>query len=55
MTAGFYVPVDRLKVTIAIQSTSQLARKSTEEAVQDRRFAEAIYRGAVADGAMEGV
>jgi hypothetical protein len=55
MTAGFHVPVDRLKISIAIESTPQLARKSTEEAIQDRRFAEAVYRGAIADGAMEGL
>src|SRR5277367_5620887 len=55
LTAGFHVPVDRLKIKIAIESTPQLARKSTEEAIQDRRFAEAVYRGAIADGAMEGV
>jgi hypothetical protein len=30
-------------------------RKPHAEAVQDRRFAEAIYRIAIADGIMEGV
>ncbi len=32
-----------------------LLRKSSAEVPDDRRFAEAIYRAAVADGTMEGM
>ena len=37
----------------AIYAVPQLGRKPMAEAVQDRRFAEAVYRGAIADGTME--
>jgi hypothetical protein len=32
-----------------------LLRKSRVEAIEDRRFAEAVYRAAIADGVMAGV
>jgi hypothetical protein len=39
----------------AVASTPQLLRRSRAEAIEDRRFAEAVYRAAIADGIMEGV
>ncbi len=39
----------------AIAGTPQLLRKGYEEAIDDRRFAEAIYRVALASGLMEQV
>jgi hypothetical protein len=38
-----------------VESTPQLLRKSRTEAIEDRRFAEAVYRAAIADGIMEGI
>jgi len=55
MTVGVGIPVDRDALGRAIDAVPQLGRKPMAEAVQDRRFAEAVYRGAIADGAMEGV
>jgi hypothetical protein len=36
-------------------SVPQLLRRSRTEAIEDRRFAEAVYRAAIADGIMEGI
>jgi hypothetical protein len=55
MTAGVGMPVDLPVLTDAIESAPQLLRKSPAEVPDDRRFAEAIYRIAIADGAMEGI
>jgi hypothetical protein len=55
MTAGVGMPVDRDLVNGAIESVPQLLRKSAVEAIDDRRFAEAVYRAAVAHGIMAGV
>ena len=54
MTAGVGMPVD-LAIKSALKSVPQLQRRSHAEAIDDRRFAEAVYRAAVADGIMEGV
>jgi hypothetical protein len=53
MTVGVGIPVDRDALGRAIDAVPQLGRKPMAEAVQDRRFAEAVYRGAIADGTME--
>ena len=42
-------------IEYAIADTPQLLRKGQEEAINDRRFAESIYRAAVASGIMERV
>jgi hypothetical protein len=55
MTAGVGMPVDLPMLTDAITSAPQLLRKSPAEVPDDRRFAEAIYRAAIADGTMEGI
>ena len=49
MTAGVIVPLDRKTIKAALADTPQLLRKGCEEAVADRRFAEAIYRVALAE------
>jgi len=55
MTAGVGMPVDLVLLTSAVESVPQLLRRSRTDAVEDRRFAEAVYRAAIADGIMEGV
>ena len=55
MTAGVLVPLDIELIDYAIAHTPQLLRKGQEEAINDRRFAESIYRAAVASGIMERV
>ena len=55
MTAGVLVPLDLELMEDAIADTPQLLCKSCEEAIEDRRFAEAIYRAALASGLMEQV
>jgi len=55
MTAGVLVPVDIELIEDAIADTPQLRRKRREEAIDDRRFAEAIYRVALPSGIMEQV
>ena len=55
MTAGVLVPLDIELIEYAIAHTPQLLRKGQEEAINDRRFAESIYRAAVASGIMERV
>ena len=55
MTAGVIVPIDIQLITDALDSTPQLMRKSHAEAIEDRRFAEAIYRTALASGIMQRV
>jgi hypothetical protein len=55
MTAGVALPVDRDALERAIESAPHLMRKSPAEAIQDRRFAEAVYRGAIEDGTTERV
>ncbi|MGD1037789.1 MAG: hypothetical protein ABR878_11465 [Roseiarcus sp.] len=55
MTAGVGVPIGREALTRAIESAPQLMRKPHVDAIQDRRFAEAVYRGAIEDGMTEKV
>jgi hypothetical protein len=55
MTAGVTVPLDVAMLRSALASAPQLVRKSYVEAVEDRRFAEAVYRTAIADGIMADV
>jgi hypothetical protein len=55
MTAGVGMPVDLDLLASAVASMPQLLRRSRAEAIEDRRFAEALYRAAIADGIMEGV
>jgi hypothetical protein len=55
VTAGVIVPLDMELIEDAIVETPQLLRKVPEEAIEDRRFAEAIYRSAIMAGAMEQV
>jgi hypothetical protein len=55
MTAGVIVPLDMELIENAIVETPQLLRKVPKEAIDDRRFAEAIYRAAVVSGVMEQV
>ena len=55
MTAGVLVPLDIELMEDAIANTPQLLRKGCEEVIDDRRFAEAIYRVALASGMMEQV
>jgi hypothetical protein len=49
------MPIDRDLLTSAVESVPQLLRKSHGEAIEDRRFAEAVYKAAIADGLMAGV
>jgi hypothetical protein len=55
MTAGVGMPVDLDLLTGVVESVPQLLRKSRVGAIGDRRFAEAVYRAAIADGIMAGV
>jgi hypothetical protein len=55
VTAGVLVPLDLELIEDAIADTPQLLRKGYEEVIDDRRFAEAIYRVALASGLMEQV
>jgi hypothetical protein len=52
MTAGVLVPLDVELMEDAIADTPQLLRNRREELIDDRRFAEAIYRVALASGLM---
>lgn len=53
MTAGVFVPLDLELIEDVIAGTPQLLRKGYEEMVNERRFAEEIYRVALASGLME--
>jgi hypothetical protein len=53
VTAGVGMPVDLDLLTSAIESVPQLLRKPRAAAIDDRRFAEAIDRAAIAAGIME--
>jgi hypothetical protein len=55
MTAGVGMPVDYDLLESAVESAPQLLLKSHTEVIEDRRFAEAVYRAAIADGIMERV
>jgi len=53
MTAGVFVPLDNDLLLDVFHEVPQVRRKGPEEGVNDRRFAEALYRLALADGIME--
>ena len=55
MTAGVLVPLDSELIENAVANTPQLLRKRPDEVIDDRRFAEAIYRAALARGIMQQV
>jgi hypothetical protein len=55
MTAGVLVPLDMELIEDAVTDRPQLFRKVPEEAIDDRRLAESIYRTAVMNGMMEQV
>jgi hypothetical protein len=49
------MPVDLALLECALDLAPQLLRKPRIEAIEDRRFAEAVYRAGIADGIMERV
>ena len=53
MTSGIIVPVDREVMTEALDDVLPRVRGTPEQVADDRRFATAIYRVAVAQGLME--
>jgi hypothetical protein len=55
MTAGVLVPIDLELMEDALAEVPLLLRKRPAEVPDDRRFAEAIYRVAIASGIMERV
>jgi hypothetical protein len=55
MTAGVLVPLESELIENAVANTPQLLRKRPDEVIDDRRFAEAIYRAALARGIMQQV
>jgi hypothetical protein len=55
MAAGVFIPLDGLLVISALQQRPLLLRMGLDEAVEDRRFAEAIYREAIRAGVTERV
>jgi hypothetical protein len=55
MTGGVLVPFDIELMEDAMAGTPQLLRHGREALIDDRRFAEAIYRVALASGLMEQV
>jgi hypothetical protein len=55
VTAGVGMPIDQELLVNAIESSPHLVRKFGPEVIDDRRFAEAIYRAAVAEGTLEGM
>jgi len=55
MTAGVLVPFDIELIEDVIADSPQLLRNRGEELIDDRRFAEAIYRVALASGLMDQV
>ena len=55
MAAGVFVPLQGLFLMSALARRPLLSRMNPDEAAQDRRFAEAIYREAIHAGAMERV
>jgi hypothetical protein len=49
------MPVDLDLLSCAIMAAPQPLSTPIAEAINDRRFAEAVYRAAIADGTMEGI
>jgi len=54
-TAGVCIPLDLDLLELAAMAVPQLGRLPLVKALEDRRFAEAIYRVAITGGVMEGV
>jgi hypothetical protein len=55
MAAGVFVPLDGVLLMSAVKRRPLLLRMDQDEAVDDRRFAEALYREAIEAGVMERV
>jgi len=55
MTAGVVVPFDLELMEDLLCEVPQIGRKQLRAAIDDRRFAEAVYRVAIADGIMDRV
>jgi len=55
MAAGIFVPLDLDLLKAAMASRPHLLEKDIDDATQDRRFAEAIYREAIRSGVTERV
>jgi hypothetical protein len=55
IAAGVFVPLDRALLMSALQRRPLLARMDLNDALEDRRFAEALYREAIEAGVMERV
>jgi len=55
MAAGVFVPLAGVLLMSALERRPLLLRMDLDEAVEDRRFAEAIYREAIRAGVMERV
>jgi hypothetical protein len=55
MSAGVLVPLDTDLLEVVLDEVPQLGRKRVEDAVDDRRFAEAVYRIAIESGVTENV
>jgi len=55
MAAGVFVPLQGVLLMSALEWRPLLARMDLDEAAEDRRFAEAIYREAIRAGVMERV
>jgi hypothetical protein len=53
MAAGVFVPLDGAMLTDALASRPRLLHRDLEESINDRRFAEALYREAIQSGATE--
>jgi len=55
MFAGVFGPLEGVLLMSALDRRPVLLRMDLDEAVEDRRFAEAIYREAIRAGVMERV
>jgi hypothetical protein len=55
MTAGVLLPLEPVTFSDALDAMPAVLRKSPLEAIEDRRFAETLYRTALADGTMDRV
>jgi hypothetical protein len=53
MTSGGGVPFDNDLLETVVDSTPLLLRESPAEAIEGRRFAEAVYCAAITDGLMQ--
>ena len=53
VTAAINLPVDKVLLDRALAEVPQLRRKPPAELADDRRFAEAVYRVALASGIMQ--